>query len=709
MANFLDPSAEPTAVTSSGEMAELAAQGLSASSLPAPQVDSIENGEWMTYGVKAVWNGSPPTTNVGEGGVAFVIDTGITTSTEDLNVNTTWSRSWISGVSATTDDNGHGTHVAGTIAGIVGNGLGVVGVAPGATVVPLKALNARGSGSYSSIISAVNHATGIILDNNPSNISNSVINMSLGGPGNDALDEAISIAANQGVRFAISAGNSSQDVDNTSPARAGDLDNVYTISAVDANYQLASFSNYDNVAPGATDKVDFAEPGVRVISWYRNSRTGTFSLYYLNGTSMAAPHAAGALLMGGLSGSDDVSTPTGIQSDPFGLVSSASSPPVSPPPLPTLSFLTTELSQNEGSTTTSTSFQYAVRRSGDLSSVSTINWELIAGSATASDFEGPTNGTLSFDAGQAEAMITLEVAADSEVEADETFSLSLENPIGANLETPSTASGTIQNDDINDETPDSPPTTNDPAQLYFTLATATTLNDLDVQTNDIIAFDGSGFFQALKGDDVGLGGLDIDGFQFLNGFDELLISLRSPASFQGTNYDDSDILRLSKGDDGQYSAEMYFDGSDVRLTRSGEAIDAFALDPVTGNLLISTRGSFSVRGASGSGEDIIAFRPTRLGQRTSGSWGTYLDGSDVGLSGGSENINGLAIDGQTLYITTAGNFSAGGINGANEDVFTFKPTQLGSFTQGSFEGVFFDGSEWGLDTNSLAGFELPSI
>ena len=86
--------------------------------------------------------------------------------------------------------------------------------------------------------------------------------MSLGGGFSSGLDLAVRNAANQGIKFAIAAGNAGSDADFWSPASAGDHPNVYTVSAVDNQYQMASWSNWDD--PNGGDDVDVAAPGVRV-------------------------------------------------------------------------------------------------------------------------------------------------------------------------------------------------------------------------------------------------------------------------------------------------------------------------------------------------------------------------------------------------------------------------------------------------------------
>lgn len=212
--------------------------------------------------------------------VAYVIDSGIELAHPDLNVQTANGfTAFTKGRDANLNDgNGHGTHVAGTIAAI-NNSVGVVGVAAGAPVVPIKVLDRRGSGAYSGVIAGVNHvaARGNVGD---------VANMSLGGGVSQALDDAVVAAAAKGIKFVLAAGNESRSATLSSPARANGV-NVYTISAMNNTDSFASFSNFGN------PPIDFCAPGVSILSTWIGGGYNTIS-----GTSMAAPHAAGVLLLG---------------------------------------------------------------------------------------------------------------------------------------------------------------------------------------------------------------------------------------------------------------------------------------------------------------------------------------------------------------------------------------------------------------------------
>lgn len=261
---FLDPPIPSSATPSSA----LQPAAIGSTALTSCTNGTAGSGEVLPWGVRAVWQGNDVSTrgNFASDTYAFVIDSGVLGTTGDLNLASSWHRSWVSGETAFTDGNGHGSHVAGTIAALA-NGKGVVGVAPGAQVVSLKVFDSSGGGaSYTSIIDAINHAVAVI-NNNGLNKNKVVINMSLGGGFSSSLDTAAKNAANQGIRLAVAAGNDGEDADGYSPAAAGDNPNVFTISAVDSQYRMASFSNWDQItSTDSVDDVDFAAPGVSVLS-----------------------------------------------------------------------------------------------------------------------------------------------------------------------------------------------------------------------------------------------------------------------------------------------------------------------------------------------------------------------------------------------------------------------------------------------------------
>lgn len=218
---------------------------------------------------------------VGTGKKAWIIDSGIDLDHPDLNVDLVNAANFASGTGPD-DGNGHGTHVAGVVAAR-DNGAGVIGVAAGATVVPVRVLGNSGSGSTSWVIAGVDYvAARASVDD--------VVNMSLGGPVSQALDDAVRGLARNGIRVVIAAGNDGVNAGTSSPARL-DTTNVYTISAIGTTGCLPSWSNFGLV-------VDYAAPGVDIKSTYKG---GGYKV--LSGTSMAAPHVAGLLLGGTINSS----------------------------------------------------------------------------------------------------------------------------------------------------------------------------------------------------------------------------------------------------------------------------------------------------------------------------------------------------------------------------------------------------------------------
>lgn len=226
--------------------------------------------------------------------VAWIIDTGIDLDHPDLNVDASKSKTFVIRTTTADDDNGHGSHCAGIVAAI-NNEIGVVGVAAGATVVAVKVLNRRGSGTMTDIIAGVDYVAANAQFGD-------VANLSLGGSVYEPIDEAVISLGASGVYVALAAGNETDDANNHSPARANGT-NLYTVSAMDINDNFASFSNFGN------PPVDYCAPGVSNLSTYKNGGYATMS-----GTSMAAPHVCGLLL----ATEGDLSTDGYVNGDPDG-------------------------------------------------------------------------------------------------------------------------------------------------------------------------------------------------------------------------------------------------------------------------------------------------------------------------------------------------------------------------------------------------------
>jgi subtilisin family serine protease len=236
-------------------------------------------------------NGSGSVGNVN----AYVIDTGIDGSHRDLNV--VGSVNFAGG--RNTDCNGHGTHVAGTIAAR-DNTVDVVGAAPGAPLTAVKVLGCGGSGTSSGVIAGINWVTAHAA-------RPAVANLSLGGGASDALDDAVRNSAASGIVYSIAAGNDGADACNSSPARAGaGSDNGIITTAATSSADLeTSWSNYGRC-------VDLWAPGADILSTRLGGGTTTMS-----GTSMAAPHVGGtaALYLSAHAAASAASVETQLKAD----------------------------------------------------------------------------------------------------------------------------------------------------------------------------------------------------------------------------------------------------------------------------------------------------------------------------------------------------------------------------------------------------------
>ncbi|KAH7360896.1 putative subtilisin-like protease [Rhexocercosporidium sp. MPI-PUGE-AT-0058] len=206
----------------------------------------------------------------GAGITAYIVDTGILTTHEEYGGRAIWGANFVNNVN--TDENGHGSHVAGTVGGAT------FGVAKQVELVAVKTLDADGAGTNSGVISGLNfvatNATARGL------AGKAVMNMSIGGSKSAALNSAVAALTRAGVTVVVAAGNENQDAANVSPASAP---SAITVGAIDANDAKASFSNF-----GAD--VDIFAPGVKVQSVGITSNTASA---VLSGTSMASPHVAG--------------------------------------------------------------------------------------------------------------------------------------------------------------------------------------------------------------------------------------------------------------------------------------------------------------------------------------------------------------------------------------------------------------------------------
>ena len=206
--------------------------------------------------------------SAGEGVTAYVIDTGVRISHKDFGGRAAHGFDAVDNDDSADDGNGHGTHVAGTIAGTAH------GVAKKAKVVAVRVLDDNGSGTTEQVVAGIDWVT-------KNHKGPSVANMSLGGGADEALDEAVRKAIASGVTFAVAAGNESTDASQGSPARVKE---AITVASSTEDDKQSDFSNFGEI-------VDIYAPGSEITSAWNDSDEGTKTI---SGTSMATPHVVGA-------------------------------------------------------------------------------------------------------------------------------------------------------------------------------------------------------------------------------------------------------------------------------------------------------------------------------------------------------------------------------------------------------------------------------
>ena len=573
-----------------------------------------------------------------------VIDTGVDIDHPDLNVvGGARFAGFVffcgNGSGSYDDDNGHGTHVAGTI-GARDNGEGVVGMAPSARIWSVKALDASGSGYVSCLVAAIDWVTA-----NAATIE--VANISIGAPASSALCTAITNSVAAGVVYAVAAGNSATNAQNTSPANCTDAIAVSAIADFDGapggltdqtvtfstcteseDDSFACFSNYGSV-------VDVAAPGVNILSTYPGGGYATSS-----GTSMASPHVAGAAALYMVANGLNPANAAGVASFRAAFLSAYTVP------------------RDSGCGFT-----------GDPDSVAEPMLYVGAGCTVPNPTPTPTPTPTPIPTPTPTPTPTPEPTPAPTPPPDGTvlyFSLQFNQTVGG----VSTA-----NEDI----------------IAFDGA------------NVGIRFDGSDVgLGALAIDAFSLTGPNEVLMSFTNA-----AAIPGIAGI----VDDSDVVKFtatSLGADTTGSFSLYFDASDVGLATSTEDVDAVELLP-DGRVLVSVTGAFVVDGVSGEDEDVIALTPSSLGDTTAGIWAMYFDGSDVGLADTpDEDVDALAVAGDgTIYMSVVRAFSVAGLSGSDEDVFACNGATTGGDTScGSFS-MLFDGSAFGLTSNDVIAIDLP--
>ncbi|MEV5240811.1 S8 family peptidase [Streptomyces cinnamoneus] len=236
---------------------------------PSWGLDRIDQAETKGDGKYAYPDGA------GEGVTAYVIDTGVRISHKDFGGRAAYGFNAVDNNDKADDGNGHGTHVAGTIAGTAH------GVAKKARIVAVRVLDAQGSGTTEQVVAGIDWVT-------KNHKGPSVANMSLGGGADEALDAAVQKAIASGVTFAVAAGNESTDAGKGSPSRVKE---AITVASSTKDDKQSDFSNFGSV-------VDLYAPGSDITSDWNDGDSATKTI---SGTSMATPHVTGAaaLYLGG--------------------------------------------------------------------------------------------------------------------------------------------------------------------------------------------------------------------------------------------------------------------------------------------------------------------------------------------------------------------------------------------------------------------------
>lgn len=644
-----------------------------------------------------------------------VVDTGIDSDhlMYSTRIDTAAGRDFHNGDNNPEDDNGHGSHVSGIALG--GAGLSVdfgcgagsepfQGVAPAATLIGCKVLNASGGGFSSNIVAGIDYCA----NQSPTGGRADVINMSIGtgnfaGPCTHAWAVAANNAAAAGVVPVAASGNENNANSMGSPACGVDVISVgatykANYPTCEDNLSSINWGNCVDSSPILTDEVvcfsnesdflDVSAPGA--IIWSASNAAGGGSIVGQAGTSMASPQVAGLAAL--ILGEDPSLTPAEvrqiIRDGAIDLGPAGFDRAYGWGRIDVINSL--QLVGGGGGCTSDPECDDGLFCNG----AETCN--LGTGNCQSGSAPNCNDGVACTDDSCNEGTDSCNNVANNAncddglfCNGDETCHATLGCQAGTDPCAPEPCN-------------EGSDTCGAGAEVWITFLDSASVPVVGtVQNEDIVAYDTTTgtWSWVFDGSDVGLSSFAIDGLAVLpNG--NLLLSFTAAGTIGGVSSDDSDILQFAPTSLGSATAgtfSMYFDGSDVGLTTNNEDIDSISLD-ATGRLVISTLGAFSVTGASGNDEDLIVFNATSLGSTTAGTWQMYFDGSDVGLTATAENVDGTGITSSgSILLSTTGNYAVTGASGANEDLFEFFPTLLGGTTTGSFAN-FLDLSTIGIAT-----------
>ena len=660
-----------------------------------------------------------------------VIDTGIDSNSIMYSTRIDAAAGWdfVNNDSNPEDDNGHGSHCAGTVLGGFVNAdfacattgaESIQGVAPAATLIGVKVLAANGSGSFSNVIAGINRCASATLPGGPAD----VISLSLGGGAfsaacdSDTAAIAVNNAFNAGVVVAVAAGNEGNTNAVGTPACAS---GAITVAAIyDDNYPNCDFptqTSFTFSVTGGTctdnnpvvnqrccfsnrsSLLEVTAPGCIIFSDDSTVAAGN-GLVGFCGTSQATPHVAGLAAL--LLDANPSLTPTQVRN------------------------LINNGAVDLGAAGFDTNFGW-----GRIDAINSLN--LAAPPACTTDAQcsdglfcnGAETCVIATGVCQAGAAPNCDdsvaCTTDSCNETTDSCDHAANNAVCSDglfctgVETCHVTLGCQAGSDPcagNPPCNESTDTCGTGRNIWMAFTAATTVPGVGtVENEDIVSYNTtSGTWSLIfDGSDVGLGALTIDGVARTAAGD-ILYSLSAAGNItglvggpSGAAVDDSDVIRFTPTSLGATTAgthTFHFDGSDVGLTTDNEDVDAISLTS-GGNLVLSTLGTFAVTGVSGEDEDLITFTATGLGSVTTGSYAMYFDGSDVGLSTNfNEDVDAASLTpGGTVLLSTLGAFSVTGVSGADEDVIEFTPTSTGATTAGSY-AMLLDLSAIGIATGA---------